>query len=325
MLLTAVTRLLDEEEIVEAFVRHHAAFVQSHIFLDNGSSDRSLDILAALQRDGFRLSVYRNASPVFVEPIYNTALKDLALAGAADWVVFLDCDEFIDDRGTMSGLGAALAGVAAGVASVRVPLVTYVAPSEASAGPANCVERLVLRPVHENTIYKVMVRQPPGAGYLAIAAGAHFSYLNGQQVDSPVLNGVRLGHYPERSAVQVARKAVLGWLKVLATGKEGADARWSEQYRPVFEAFRDDPAGWLAWAHQVLATRADDPALILDPLPYRGGLPTHTAPGDASHQALTALLRYAERLAEAHGRLMDAEPKVGEAVVSEATNIVRVL
>ncbi len=110
MWLTAVTRLLDEEDIVEQFVRHNAAFVQSHIFLDNGSGDRSLDILAALQREGVQLSVYRNASPVFVEPIFNTALMNLAIAErATDWVVFLDCDEFIDERGAGSGLQPALA------------------------------------------------------------------------------------------------------------------------------------------------------------------------------------------------------------------------
>ena len=118
VLLTALTRLLDEEEVVESLVRHHAAFVHWHISLDNGSSDRSLEILAALQREGFVLRVYRNTSPVFAEPIYNTALVDLAVAeGAADWMVFLDCDEFIDDRGTEAGLCLALAGVPAGVAS----------------------------------------------------------------------------------------------------------------------------------------------------------------------------------------------------------------
>ena len=326
MLLTAVTRLLDEEDIVEPFVRHHAAFVQSHIFLDNGSGDRSLDILAALQREGFRLSVYRNPSPVFVEPIYNTRLMSLAIAERpADWVVFLDCDEFIDDRGAATGLRPALASVAADVASVRVPLLTYVAATEASAAAVTCVKRLVLRPANEAAVYKIFVRPPVEGSQVAIGAGAHFSYLNGQLVDAPVLSGVRLAHYPERSAVQVARKAILGWLKVLATGTEGATAQWNEQYRPAFEAMRDDPAGWFALADQSFAARARHPSLILDPVPYRGGLLTHTASGDARQQASMALLRYAERLAAAHGRLMDAVPGVGETVVKEASQLVRVL
>ncbi len=326
MWLTAVTRLLDEEDIVEQFVRHNAAFVQSHIFLDNGSGDRSLDILAALQREGVHLSVYRNASPVFVEPIFNTALMNLAIAErATDWVVFLDCDEFLDERGAGSGLQPALACLGHDVASVRVPLVTYAAATEASVEAVTCMEQLVFRLAEEETAYKVIVRAPPAGCHVAVGAGAHFSYLDGHLVASPVLDGVRLAHYPERSAVQVARKAILGWLKVLATGKEGVESRWSEQYRPAFEALRNDPAGWLARAHQSLTTRGRGQGLVLDPVAYRGGPLTLTAPGDARQQSLTALLRYAERLAEAHGRLMDALPGVGEVVVKEASTFVRVL
>ncbi len=326
MRLTAVTRLLDEEELVEAFVRHNAAFVMSHVFLDNGSGDRSLDILHALKHEGFRLSVYRNASPIFVEPIFNTALMSLAEAeGAADWIVFLDCDEFIDDRGTQAGLAPALAAIAAEVPSVRVPLMTYVAAAKASAAAANCVERLVLRPAQEQAVYKVFVRPQAPGNRVALAAGAHASFLNDKPVYSPILDGVRLAHYPERSAVQVARKAVLGWLKVLATGREGATARWSEQYRPAFEALRTDPAGWFAWAEQSLADRARDETLLLDPLPYRGGPLTHTAERNASNQAMMALIHHAERLATAYGRLMDGVPAVGELVVKEASQFVRML
>ncbi len=326
MFLTAVTRLLDEEELIEPFVRHHAAFVQSHIFLDNGSSDRSLAILAALQREGFRVTVYQNTSPVFVEPIFNTALVNLAMAeGPADWMVFLDCDEFIDDRGTAAGLRLALAGVAGGVASVRIPQVTYVAPTEASAGAVNCMERLVLRQASEAPIHKVIVRRPGADGKVAVGAGAHFSFLDGHQVDSPILHGVCLAHYPERSAVQVARKAALGWLKVLATGKEGAASRWSEQYRPAFKALRDDPAKWLVQASKLLAMRASDPALVMDPVPYRGGPLLHTTTGNTQQQVLIAFLRYAERLAVAHGMLMDDVPGVGSSVVQEASRFVRVL
>ena len=51
MRLTAVTRVLNEEDIIEPFIRHHAAFVEAHILLDNGSGDRTLEILAALRRE----------------------------------------------------------------------------------------------------------------------------------------------------------------------------------------------------------------------------------------------------------------------------------
>jgi hypothetical protein len=57
MRLVAASRVLNEDDILEAFVRHHAALVDHHIFLDNGSSDRSLAILRALQAEGLPLTV----------------------------------------------------------------------------------------------------------------------------------------------------------------------------------------------------------------------------------------------------------------------------
>ena len=57
MRLVAVTRIRNEDDIVEAFARHHAALVDHHVFLDNGSADGTLAILAALHRDGLPLTV----------------------------------------------------------------------------------------------------------------------------------------------------------------------------------------------------------------------------------------------------------------------------
>lgn len=43
------TRILNEDDIIEAFVRHHATHVEEMLFLDNGSSDRTVEILTALR------------------------------------------------------------------------------------------------------------------------------------------------------------------------------------------------------------------------------------------------------------------------------------
>ena len=48
MRLVAVTKILDEADIVEAFARHTANYVSHHIFLDNGSVDGTVEILKAL-------------------------------------------------------------------------------------------------------------------------------------------------------------------------------------------------------------------------------------------------------------------------------------
>ena len=48
----AVTKILDEADIVEAFARHTAHYVGHHIFLDNGSVDGTVEILRQLRDEG---------------------------------------------------------------------------------------------------------------------------------------------------------------------------------------------------------------------------------------------------------------------------------
>ena len=48
----SVTRILNEDDIVEAFVRHNIGHLSHMIFIDNGSTDRTLLILKHLQANG---------------------------------------------------------------------------------------------------------------------------------------------------------------------------------------------------------------------------------------------------------------------------------
>jgi hypothetical protein len=56
--LVGITRVLNEDDIVEAFVRHHATMVDHHVFVDNGSTDETIAILRALKDEGLNISVF---------------------------------------------------------------------------------------------------------------------------------------------------------------------------------------------------------------------------------------------------------------------------
>ncbi len=99
MRVVGVSRVLDEADVIEPFIRHHAALLDHHIVLDNGSTDGTVDILRALHDEGVSLEAYQTASPLFLEGAYNNGLYRLALATGADWVFFLDADELLVLRG----------------------------------------------------------------------------------------------------------------------------------------------------------------------------------------------------------------------------------
>ena len=62
MRIVAITRVLDEADIIEAFVRHTAAYVQHHIFVDNGSIDGTVEILRRYSKTGSRSPCGRTAA-----------------------------------------------------------------------------------------------------------------------------------------------------------------------------------------------------------------------------------------------------------------------
>jgi len=51
MKLIAIGRVKDELDIIEPFVRHHAHYFDTHIVLDDGSSDGTYEVLQELDSD----------------------------------------------------------------------------------------------------------------------------------------------------------------------------------------------------------------------------------------------------------------------------------
>ena len=85
MTLIGISRVLNEDDIVEAFIRHHATMVDHHLILDNGSTDKTVDILKALKDEGLKITVFQNRSVYFNEVGYNTELFKHARNGLGAW------------------------------------------------------------------------------------------------------------------------------------------------------------------------------------------------------------------------------------------------
>jgi len=233
--LVAVTRMLNEEDIVEPLVRHHAALVDRHIVLDNGSTDRTLEILSGLIADNISLTILHNPSSIFSETQFNTLLYRKAVEEyGADWVVFLDADEFIDARG-VPDLRIFLDGVPAGEQSVGLPMVDYEAPSPATENEANVVRRFTRRRRNPSGVWKVVVRGNIGAGRVTVDAGNHFISIDGSPLAPAKQFVVPLAHYPVRSPYQLAAKVVTGRLKVLAAGRQEVGQGRAAHYNDAFE------------------------------------------------------------------------------------------
>ena len=299
----SVTRILNEDDIVEAFVRHNIRHLSHMIFIDNGSTDRTLLILKNLQAEGLPLSVFQSRSAIFDEVSINTWLYRIAdQIHHADWVIFLDADEFIalDHGGTLTDL---LATRAAHDHAIKLPLVHYYDTPEDNQAELIVPIRMRWRMRAATQVFKLFVRGGLGMR-IVIDAGNHGGFLDGRPLPTQLDHQISLAHYPRRSAYQNLQKIAIGWLKLLASGDATVKSGRSSHYRSPFETLRDKP-------HELIGNPAYtapgvDRSLAEDsPLPYRGGALRYTEPGDPAMKAITLTLRYAEQLAGQHGKLLD--------------------
>jgi glycosyltransferase involved in cell wall biosynthesis len=313
MKIVAVSRVRNEEDIIEPFIRHHDMLVDAHIVLDNGSTDRTVEILRSLRNEAFNIRLFRNESTIFAETQFNTELYEIAVRDhGADWVVFLDSDEFIDPRYGTGELAPILAAVPRELTSLGLRLRNYDAPLPETNDCLNVVQRFCRRSPAEIDVWKVMVRG--GVSGVTIGAGNHNIYRDGIYQAPPKQDRLVLAHYPHRSPLQWAAKAIRGRLKVLAAGQTEIRQNRSTHYNSFVEHFRRDPIAWVTMARGAVERNMQSPEMIDDPIDYLGSELRYTSPPDYGSRALRLALADAEELATALGRLIDAFPEVRQRV-----------
>jgi hypothetical protein len=310
MTLIGITRVLNEDDIVEAFVRHHATMIDHHLILDNGSTDETVNILKALKDEGLNISVFQNRCVFFNETGYNTALFHHACnIFAADWAIFLDTDEFIDTRHAPRGLRSLLEGLPATEVCIGLPnLIYFDHPTDDPAEPVVPLRLRYREKPQGRVLSKMFVRGALASKNITVDAGQHQVLLDGHKVQPFGDHALSLGHYYRRSAWQAISKSTLGYLKVAAAPKSERDQDRSVHYNDIFRLLRDDPAA-LFQPHFLNPTYAELD-LELDPLRYHGGPLRYTPDTDPRFKAIRVLTAYAEQLAEAHAHFIDTNEGV---------------
>jgi glycosyltransferase involved in cell wall biosynthesis len=327
MRLVAASRVLNESDIIEPFVRHTAHFVDHHIFVDNGSTDGTLRILQSLHAEGIPLTVYQSRARSFVETRINTFLYQTAVSQhQADWVMHLDVDEFIDDRALVEPLRECITrfGARHGDGTcMAVPLREY------HMKPEDPEDLIVSRrithcsPVSDNT--KVIVPASLARRQAVVQAGNHGVVLDGI-VPCPMVQETTLtyAHFATRSAYQWMSKSIIGWAKVLASGSDAIKSGVSYHYKAPFEALRDNPAA-IFKDPVMMQNPASSPDLSASPIEYRGGPLRYTASTDYAMRALQVTLRYLEEVATQHGDLLKAANDMAALVNRTEGGVTRVI
>jgi glycosyltransferase involved in cell wall biosynthesis len=327
MKLAAVSRILNEADIAESFIRHTAHFVDHHVLIDNGSVDGTLRILESLRDEGFPLTIFQNRASRFVEERINTFLYQTAVNSTkADWIVFLDADEFIDDRLVVPSLRDCLEAFATRhgeEACVDVHVCEY-HPTPNDPSELVVPQRIRFGNPPTRNI-KVIVPAVLIRRQATIQPGNHSVLIDGgKPCPSFTEPTLRYAHFAYRSPYQWISKFVIGWAKVLAAGPETVKAGHNQHYREPFELLRTDPQAILR-NPDLMQLRPPPADAALDPIVYRGGSLIYTATPDYTMRAVQVMMQYLFELAGQNGDLREMVNQLGAALVRQDGGISRLM
>ncbi len=244
MNLHSVSMVRDEEDVIEAFVRHSLEFVDRVHVVVHQSVDATLDILRLLEAEGLPIGVSVSEDPVFRQGATLTSLARSAFAAGADRVFVLDADEFLAAPGrstveaTLARLGRDQIGA--------IPWKTYIPLPEDPPGEAHVLRRIVHRPLQER---KMLGKVILGPGFAADPAqflleGSHWAYRRTAEgheaLAMQVFTGVQIAHFPVRSPAQaVAKLLQRRWQRRIAWVDEPISRLVASGWRSTFDRMTD--------------------------------------------------------------------------------------
>ena len=301
-MIVSVSLARNDADIIEAFVRHHARWIDRMLILCHFSQDRTPQILRALSAEGFPLDISEDNGIGRLQSHRATELMRAAVARyEPDWILPLDVDEFLvslsdnDPRTVLDSLPPDRV--------VLIPWRSYVPTPSDDPDEPNALHRIQHRRESELNPWSkagIPVRLAR-ARHAVIAAGNH-GLVNGK-TDQPFptaeTDRLALAHFPVRSERQLRVKVLGNWLSYLT---EPHRKRMGFHLRMLFDECRQEKPISSARLREIALTYAckyppkepEANLLIVDPVDATFGL--RYAPG--SVPPLEVVAQIAERLAE---------------------------
>ncbi|MEX1118665.1 MAG: glycosyltransferase family 2 protein [Terrimicrobiaceae bacterium] len=303
--LVSITCIRNEEDIIEAFIRHSLTFVDSMILLDHGSTDSTPEILRELQAEKLPIHVITDSRfGHYQAEQMNSLLRLAAHEFQAEWVFCLDVDEFLTGSSPRDVLPKGDTPPYCKIFSR-----CYHVHPEDDPTEINPVLRITHRLQNESPIrghrsfyLAIVPRHLALDPTVLLAQGNHRIFRGEMEPPFVVLHDLFVAHFPMRSAAQyaikVTAKTIQDWhhrspLGVTHSFYDQHYATLKQSYSAYSEQFPSLPLAYLPEG-------MDSQTLIRDPMDYQGGLLHHVS-AVTTDSVITQCLALTERLAGLSG------------------------
>ncbi len=298
MHLVAITRIKNEADIIEPFVRHTCRHFDEIIIQDHDSTDETLSIVNALRDEGLRIHI-KGTTSRNTQGFDMTAMMQDAFGRGAQWVMPLDADEFVETPG-----GTTLRDMLKlrDNEPLNVFWNNFAACSGARIEFHNPVVAMRSRNTRQSQFAKVCVPRSFGMDVRTkIYEGSHFLTRRGKFLPAHDVLDVVLCHYPIRSIEQFAYKVAIGTFRYIANPSEDEHS-WGWHYEKAFKYLIDGNIEGLKNVMQETALSYSEesprqPRVIDSPLRYLGGDLSHQPRIMTDGDVLRGVLAYTKGIA----------------------------
>ena len=244
-----VSMVRNEQDVIEAFVRHHASQVDGLLIADNLSEDHTRAILDDLA-DEFPLTVVDDPDPAYRQSEKMTALAQRArVEFGAEWVIPADADEFWRPRHHAT-IAEACHSMPGDVGVLPTLIFDHVVTG------VEGFHNMTHRRAEPTPLHKVACRARPD---LVIHMGNH-SASYGDPHPVAVWGLLEVRHFPIRTSAQYIRKARQGSAALRLTDlPESSGQHWRD-----WDKLTD--AELVAAFQQHWTYSPSDPSVVEDPL-----------------------------------------------------------
>ncbi|WP_256369254.1 sulfotransferase [Ruegeria sp. HKCCA6837] len=239
----AISMVKNERDIIEPFLRHNHRFFDALFVIDNGSVDGTREIIHECARDlGNVVFCDRPEFAYHQGSFISKATRFIQSTYRAEFITFLDADEFLEVRGRAE-LETAYSKIPKS-ATGKIRWKTFLPePAILDGDHDDPLKAIKLRRRRELPQYfKSVYRAGGSTSEIVVGQGAHsiFDPTSGAEVPSIDLTDIGLIHIPIRSADQLTSKALVGWIANAARNPDVVHSSQAFQWGELFERITND-------------------------------------------------------------------------------------